>query len=230
MDEKFENLFAPIFLIMFIFLIMRLIFIPIISIKKIPEHIYKLYESMGVTSIDFITPWILFVVITLVIIVITYFIIKNIKEFNMNGLVLKPKIREGLIAFLSVLSWYIFNDALNIQAGSRLGIYEVGILFGNSGALVLNFIVLGFFASLYFALLLVFRKQWDFNGKEHKLGVLFGILLILSYVIMFISVVAQLNGVCGTCEIFWGLSRGTFYHLFGVIPYVLSLLYYFLFE
>ena len=229
-SERAFNLFSLISLILVGFLLLRLIFIPIVSAKEIPPHIFKLYESMGVSNLDLITPIVLTFFVFAIVLVVTILIMRNIKEFNLKKYILKPKIKEGIIVFLSVLSFYIFNDALNLQAGSSLGIYEIGILWGASGALILNFIVLGFFASLYFSLLLIFRKYWDFNGKEHKLGGLFGVLLLLSYVFMFISTVAQLNGVCGTCEIFLGITRSTFYHLFAVPLYIGSLLYYFLFE
>ena len=201
---------------------------PSFEISEVPEEIKESYGNIIIDNpIPIAIKLIAFSVIALIIILL---LIKKIKR--KNGKQKKNKklnLDDGVIALLSFLAWYIFNDAVNIHSMSDLGIYEVGIIFKDFAVPIVEFIWLGLFVSFILAMILVFRSYW--KVKTPKLDILFNIIIVLSFIFMFIATILQLSNVSVFNPLWWmfGLTRGSIYHI-GVVGYVVSLLYYSLTE
>lgn len=219
---KLKHILMIIIVGMFITTLFYLLFSPLKS-TDIPDGIWDDYNSMGVQVLDFITPMVIKIFFILLCITILILCIINRNRLLKS---LSRVTTEKWLVFFSFLSWYILNDALNFQGGSPRGIYEIGIFFGNSGTPVIEFIYIGFVVSLFLLVGLFLREYWDGKSSNHKWDFIGIILGILGYGLMATAIFHQLYlGACGACEILFGLTRGTIYHI-GLLCYLGSLIYY----
>lgn len=241
--DKVFKIFLEILLFVFVLLLIYNIVISILiksPVKIIPDEIINAYNEKGVVGFDKITPTIINLGIILACLIITFLVIKNklrfLKKFEkviplyskqVKKIKVKPIIKEGVIAMFAFLFWYIFNDAVNNHGGSPLGIYEIGVLFGDLGVKVLDFLWVGFFGSFFLVLILVIRNQWKRSGTTPEYDIFMGLFVIAAYTFMLIATVAQLSGISSTANLVWfgGIGKATLYHI-GVIMLIISLLYY----
>jgi len=155
--------------------------------------------------------------------------IKKIKkELAEDGLHFKkPTKAEGVLLLLTFITFYMFNDAVNIMSASELGLKSIGTFFGSSYVLSYQFLFPSLITSFVFMMLLTFRNIW--KGATHKKYDMFvGVIAGVSYILMAIAISSQMMGAGTTYSIFWvlgGLPKSTIFHL-GVSGLVSSLLYY----
>ncbi len=241
--DKGFKIFLEILLFVFVLLLIYNIVISILiesPVKIVPDEIMNAYSEKGIVGFDKVTPTIIGIGIILACLIITFLVIKNkirfLRKFKkvipfyserVKKIKVKPTIKEGVIAMFVFLFWYIFNDAVNNHSGSPLGIYEIGIFFGDLGVKVLDFLWIGFFGSFFLVLILVARNQWKRAGTTSEYDSFMGLFVITAYMFMLIATVAQLSGVSSTANLDWfgGIGKATIYHI-GVIMLIISLLYY----
>jgi len=242
--KKGFNIFLEILLFAFILLLAYSILSTILTPKEaleIPENVLNAYATKGVNSMDTLTPLIIKLLVIIVCLTITFLVVWNkrkiVKGFEKaisphkkradNLKIRQPTIKEGIIAIFAFLFWYLFNDAVNNHAGSPLGIYEIGVFFGNLGVPIIEFIWVGFFGSFFLMMVLIMRSQWKRTGTTPKYDPFMGLFAMIGYIFMLIATVAQLTGIESTSTLLWfgGIAKSTVYHL-GVIMLVISLLYY----
>lgn len=238
------KIFKGILEFLLVVLILLLVYNVVTSIasspsKEAPPEVLEQYAQKGIAGIDSITPLAVKIIVLTVCIIIALLVVLNkrkwFKKFEKNLFAKKlakknsesPTIREGVIAIFAFFFWYIFNDALNNHAGSPLGIYEVGVLFGDLGVYVIDFIWLGFFGAFFLMMVLVMRSQWKRIGSISPYDSFMGLFAIASFLLMLIAAVAQLSGVGSAETLLWfgGIAKSTLYHI-GTIAFIISLLYY----